>query len=473
MARVYITTPIYYVNDRPHVGHAYTTIAADVLARYHRLRGDEVAFLTGTDENSQKTVDAASRSKEEIRAYTDRLADLWRVTWKELGITNTDFIRTTEDRHRKVVSEIWKRILEKGDIYKGKYDGLYCNGHEAFIKESELIGGLCPDHQTRPERIVEENYFFKLSKYQKLLLDFYGSNPHFVTPEARFNEVRSFVRSGLEDISVSRPGKGWGIPVPDDPTHAIYVWFDALINYVSAVGIKAWNDHPADVHTIGKDIVRFHAIIWPAMLISAGLALPKQVATNGFFTIDGVKISKSLGNAIDPIDLKQKYGVDALRYFLLREIPYGGDGDFSEEKLKERYNGDLANGLGNFTARVLTLGEKLSGADLKTVDREIEAKISEAKRDVQDKLSEFKFHEALASVWDLIATGDAYVNKKKPWETSDSTTIFTLIVLLDNVGGLLLPFLPETSGKITKSIHWVSPSELKIKKSEPLFPRIV
>ena len=296
--KFYITTPIYYVNDRPHIGHAYTTIVADVLARYARAAKKDVVFLAGTDENSQKTVEAALKAKEEIKSYADRLAAIWNSTWETLGITNTDFIRTTEERHVKTVTEMWRRIWEKGDIYKGTYKGLYCVGCEEFKKESDLIDGLCPDHKTKPEYIEEQNYFFKLSKYQKDLLKFYESNPNFIIPAGRFSEVKKFVSEGLEDISISREGKNWGIPVPNDPTHVVYVWFDALINYISAIGIEEWKKHPADLHVIGKNITRFHAVIWPAMLWSLELPLPKGIIANGFFTIDGVKISKSLGNAV-------------------------------------------------------------------------------------------------------------------------------------------------------------------------------
>lgn len=472
----YITTPVYYVNDRPHVGHAYTTIVADALARYARLCGKSVRFLLGTDENSQKTVEAAQKSGEGIEAYADRLAEIWRSAWRELGISNTDFIRTTEERHIKVVREFWQRIWDKGDIYEGEYKGFYCKGHEAFMKESELINGLCPDHNTKPESIAERNYFFRLSKYSSGLLNFYEANPDFVVPAARFNEVRSFVGRGLEDVSISRETVGWGIPVPNDQKQVIYVWFDALINYVSAIGLDGWKRHPADVHTIGKDIIRFHAILWPAMLLSAGLPLPRQVAVNGFFTVNGVKISKSLGNAIDPMVLVRKFGIDPLRYFLVREIPYGGDGDFSEEKFKERYESDLANGLGNFAARVLALASRADGFAVSlSPGGEVVKRVESIKSNVYKKIEEFKFHEALAEIWSLIAFGDEYVNKTAPWGIKDlklkEQIIFDLVVLLDNVAALLKPFLPQTSEKITGSISWVG-GELKVKKGEILFPRL-
>ncbi|MEK7582745.1 MAG: methionine--tRNA ligase [Patescibacteria group bacterium] len=468
--RFYITTPIYYINDRPHIGHAYTTIVADVLARLNRIQGRDVTFLTGTDENSQKTVVAAEKSGESIDAYTNRLAVNWKETWQKLGISNTDFIRTTEERHRSVVEEIWKRINEKGDMYKGKYEGLYCKGHEAFMKESDLIDELCPDHKTKPERLVEENYFFRLSKYQHKLLEFYKSHPNFVVPESRFHEVKSFVQAGLDDLSISRETQKWGIPVPTDPKHVIYVWFDALINYISGIGMKQWEEHPADIQTVGKDIIRFHAIIWPAMLLSAGLPLPKQIVANGFFTVDNVKISKSLGNAIDPLSLAEKYGVDVLRYFLLREIPYGEDGNFSEEKLKERYNSDLANGLGNFTARVLTLAAKETFSEKEKVTEKVEFKIKETKAIVDEKIRQFKLHEALAHIWELLAFGDAYVNATQAWKREDKNVIFSLVTLLDNVAFLLQPFMPETAEKITKRIVWEGDA-LTIKPGDVLFPR--
>jgi methionyl-tRNA synthetase len=362
--KFYITTPIYYINGQPHIGSAYTTIVADVLARWREQRGEHVVFTTGTDEYSQKTVEAAKKLGEEVGPYTDRMAKIWIDAWAKLGISNTDFIRTTEERHIETVKDMWGRMDAAGDIYKGRYEGLYCKGHEAFMTEDELVDGLCPEHKTKPELVSEENYYFRLSKYQQPLLDLYETQPEFVAPAHRFNEIKSFVENGLEDISFSREKKSWGIPVPNDPEQVIYVWADALINYITAVGVEGWEDHPADIHAVGKDILRFHAVIWPAMLLSAGLPLPGQIIANGFLTVDGTKISKSLGNAIDPFDLVARYGIDGLRYFLLREIPYGSDGDFTEEKMKERYNADLANGLGNFAARVLTLAEKedLSGA---------------------------------------------------------------------------------------------------------------
>ncbi len=476
--KFYITTPIYYVNDKPHIGHAYTTIVADVLARWRTICGEDVMFSTGVDEHSQKTVDAAKKSGEEIQAYTDRLAGIWESTWEKLGISNTDFIRTTEHRHVETVHDIWGRLEAAGDLYRGRYEGLYCKGHEAFLKEDELTeDGLCPEHKTKPELVSEENYFFALSRYQEKLLKLYETNPDFVAPAHRFNEVKAFVEQGLEDVSFSREKKEgraeWGIPVPGDPSQVIYVWADALVNYISEVGVEGWEEHPADIHAVGKDILRFHAVIWPAMLLSAGLPLPGQVIANGFFTVGGTKISKSLGNTIDPLDLADRYGVDALRYFLLREIPYGEDGDFSEEKMKERYNGDLANGLGNFAARVLTLAEKEEIAARKP-EASFEKIIAETKKAVYQKLHDYKFPDALVVIWQEIAFGDKYINEKKVWEIKDkeerTQALCNLISLLVDVAANLLPFLPETSRKISRAIT-LGPV-LKIKKPDILFPRI-
>ncbi len=471
----YITTPIYYINGAPHIGHAYSTIVADALARWREARGERVIFSTGVDENAQKTVDAAAKNGEDIHAYVDRLAETWESAWRTLGIANTDFIRTTEERHLETVRDVWGRMEAAGDIYRGQYQGLYCRGHEAFMKEDELTpDGLCPDHKTKPELVTEENYFFRLSHYQQRLLDFYETHGEFVAPAHRFNEVKAFVEGGLEDISFSREKKEWGIPVPNDPGQVIYVWADALVNYISVVGVEGWEAHPADIHVMAKDILKFHAVIWPAMLMSAGLPLPGQVIATGFLTIDGTKMSKSLGNVVDPLDLAARYGADALRYFLLREVSFGDDGDFSEAKMRERYNADLANGLGNFAARVLTLAEK---AEVKfgTLDGAFEEIIAATKRTVAEKLGALRFSEALAAIWAALAFGDRFVNEKKVWEIKDKAAraeaLFNLVSLLDNVAAMLAPFMPEASQKIAGAIVWEG-DVLKVTKPEILFPRI-
>jgi methionyl-tRNA synthetase len=464
MSKFFVTTPIYYINDVPHIGHAYATFAADILARFHRAKGDDTFFLTGTDENSQKTVVAATKSKKEIKGYTNELAEKWKSTWKKLDISNDDFIRTTEARHKKLVNEIFEKINTSGDLYKGKYEGLYCVGHEAFLKEDDLDeGGLCPDHKTKPDHIIEQNYFFRLSKFQKILLEHFEKNPQFVQPEERYNEVVSFIKSGLQDISVTRETQKWGIPAPNDPRQVIYVWFDALINYASADP----NRWPADIHVIGKDILRFHAIIWPAMLLSAGYKLPKKIFAHGFFTVNGTKISKSLGNAIDPTAISEKYGTDALRYYLFKEIPFGNDGDFSLRRLEEVYNSDLANGLGNLISRVAKLCET---AKLKVGvwPRKINFDVKYKKA-----IGNLEFQNTLNLIWLKITNADRLIDKTKPWELikkdkqKANEVLTKLAGQIRDMQPLLLPFLPETGEKIKKQF-----SGPTIRSNKPLFPRM-
>ncbi|OGY63076.1 MAG: methionine--tRNA ligase [Candidatus Harrisonbacteria bacterium RIFCSPHIGHO2_01_FULL_44_13] len=499
MKKFYITTSIVYVNAPPHVGFALESIQADVLARYHRQKGDEVFFLTGADEHGAKIARAAEAVGKDFQLFVDEIAAKVKKLKDVLNLSWDDFIRTTDKkRHWPGAQKLWRDMAAAGDLYRRKYRGLYCVGHEAFVTEKDLIDGKCRDHQKEPEVIEEENWFFRLSKYQKKIESSIKKNKLRIIPEGRRTEVLSFIKEGLEDVSFSRPRKdlSWGISVPDDETSTMYVWCDALANYISAIGYgqqkssppkadppqaekftKWW---PADIHLIGKDILRFHALLWPAMLLSAKLPLPKNIFVHGHLTVDGQKMSKSVGNVVDPFELVAKYGIDPARYYLLREIPSGEDGDFSYKKLKERYNGDLANGLGNFAARVLTLAEKLGEikVDLKSdVDKAVAKKIKAVQKKVDEKITEFKLHEALAEIWDLIAFGDKYVNEKKPWNASLSVnekarTIFNLIAILDNVAAMLSPFLPETSKKITESIHWLSKNTLKIKKSAMLFPRI-
>ncbi len=355
--RVYLTTPIYYVNDIPHIGHSYCTLATDTLARYWRgrLGKENVYFLTGTDENSQKTVEAAEKSGKPVDQYLDEMAQNWRTTWDQIGISYDDFIRTTEERHIKVVQDVLQKIYDNGDIYKGKYEGLYCTGCEAFKKTTDLDeNGHCPDHKRPPEKLVEENYFFRLSKYEAQLLELFDND--LLAPESRKNEMVNFIKSGLEDISISREGAEIGIPFPFDESHKIYVWVDALINYVSgSPGIDFWENV---THVIGKDISKFHTIIWPAMLLSAGIAPPKHVFAHGFFTVDGTKMSKSLGNVINPIDLSEKFGNDALRVGLLSSFEFGNDGNFSAENFENFYESKLAGGVGNLFNRVIVLLHK-------------------------------------------------------------------------------------------------------------------
>lgn len=461
--KFFVTTPIYYINDIPHIGHAYTTFAADILARYHRQKGDETFFLTGTDENAKKTVNAAKKAGKEISKYTDDLAKKWQETWKKLDISNDDFIRTTQDRHKKIVTEIFEKIDKAGDLYKGKYEGLYCVGHEAFLKKEDLNEkGECPDHKKKPDSLIEENYFFKLSKYQPALLAHFKNNPNFVEPQERYKEILNFIKGGLQDISVTRQTQKWGIPAPNDPTQVIYVWFDALINYISA-DPDWW---PADIHIIGKDILRFHAVIWPAMLLSAGYELPKKIFAHGFFTVDGEKISKSLGNAIDPVKITEEYGLETLRYYLFKEFPFGNDGDFSVERLKEVYNADLANGLGNLVARVAKLAETANLSIEKGSTINTDPKI-------ERYLDNLQFQQALVHIWLNITKVDLLIEKEKPWELIKKdnqrakTVLTTLIEQIREISAQLKPFLPETSEKISK--QFAGP---KIKSQKPLFPRI-
>ncbi|MBI4092544.1 MAG: methionine--tRNA ligase [Candidatus Kerfeldbacteria bacterium] len=473
MERFSVTTPIYYVNDVPHVGHLYSTLIADVLARYWRkkLGNDQVWFSTGTDENSQKTVEAAKKSGKEIQAYTDELAAIWQRTFEQLGISFNDFIRTTEPRHKEAVEFFLLKMEQSGDIYKGHYEGWYCVGHEAFMKESDLVDGKCPEHNRTAEWLKEENYFFKLSKYEKDLLHWFEKNPDWIVPQSRYNEVTQFVKQGLEDISITRQSQKWGIPLPNDPSHVIYVWIDALINYLSTVGYpdERYRQWWPSVHVIGKDITKFHCIIWPAMLMSVGIEPPKQVVVNGFFTINGQKISKSLGNAIDPLELAKKYGNDALRYFLFREIPFGSDGDFSEEKLKERYTADLANGLGNLVSRVTNMVERYAEGIYKKQKVHIDDAVMAG---VNTNLENYKFDAALALIWSMVTEANKLIDDKTPWTMAKENKQSELKPLLNELASRVLditsvlePFMPGTAEKI------IAAFSQPVKKAEPLFPR--
>jgi methionyl-tRNA synthetase len=452
MDKYYIATPIYYVNDKPHLGHAYTTIAADVLARYYRQKNYEVLFATGVDENAQKTVQAAAAANQPIDEYTKAMAEIWRSTWEKLGISNDRFIRTTSSEHKTAVYEIIKRIQAKDDIYKDVYKGFYCVGCENFIKESDLVNDLCSDHKTKPEWLEEDNFFFKLSKYQQPLLDYIESHPDFIQPLSRRHEVIAFIKQGLQDFSVSRSTQQWGISWPGVDDQVVYVWFDALTNYLTAIGFpdekytKFW---PIDLHLIGKDIIKFHCIYWPAILMSAGLDLPKQIFAHGFFTIDGEKISKSLGNVIDPLSLAAEYGVDTLRYYLFSEIPFGEDGEFNIQRFHTIYTTDLADDLGNLVQRVAVLINKhLDGAveDLPTPS---------INTDFYDQaFKDLKLPTALKGVWQEIRNLNVYLQEQKPWEkiSTDQAefkhivgqTVTNLLLIAD----LLVPFLPDSAQKI-------------------------
>lgn len=470
--KFYITTAIDYTNDRPHLGHALEKTQADVLARFARQEGKRVKFLTGTDEHGIKIQRAAEKADKLPQEFVDENTEKFQELKKFLNLSTDDFIRTTDQkRHYPAVLKIWGILKENGDIYKKVYKGLYCVGHEAFITEKDLENGKCRDHQKEPEVIEEENYFFKLSKYTGQIKEKIQSGELEILPAGRKNEILSLLEQGLEDVSFSRPAKDlkWGIPVPGDESQTIYVWADALTNYISAVGYgkdesyKEW--WPADVQIIGKDILRFHAAIWPGMLLSAGLDLPKKLLVHGFITVEGQKMSKTIGNVIDPAELVKQYGTDAVRYYLLKEIPSGGDGDFSRDKFKELYNGDLANGLGNFAARVSTLAQgKNTNLESYGEEKEIIIKTTE---NVRSKINDFKINEAITGLWELIAWGDKYLNEKAPWKNPDDKVLGSLLNVLECVSSCLQSFLPQTAEKIQAAI-----SGDLVKKIEPIFPRL-
>ncbi|TSC82743.1 MAG: methionyl-tRNA synthetase [Parcubacteria group bacterium Gr01-1014_20] len=481
--KYYITTAIDYANAPPHVGHALEKVQADVLARYHRAKGFETFYLTGTDEHGVKVFRKAQEAGKEPQVFTDEIVESFKALKGALNLSWDDFIRTSDkERHWPGVELIWKKLVEAGDIYKKNYKGLYCVGCEKFITEKDLVDGKCRDHQREPEVVEEENYFFRLSKYSKEIELRIRNNELRIIPEGRANEILALISEGLEDVSFSRPSKDlpWGVPVPGDPSQTMYVWCDALTNYISALGYgrnedwKKW--WPADAQLIGKDILRFHAAIWPGMLLSAGLPLPKHILVHGFLTIEGAKMSKSVGNVIDPIELVKKYGTDALRYYFLKEVPSHEDGDFSVANLERVYNGELANGLGNFSARVLGLASKFGKFEVEfsKVETSVKEKIEAARNLLDKKIHEFKLHEAIGAINELISFGDKYVNDHEVWKEAESKKkeILNLVVILDNVAGLLKPFLPETAGKISQSIVWIDDKNLEVKKGAVLFPRL-
>ncbi len=466
-----ITTAIPYVNAKPHIGHALEFLQADTIARFNRLLGKEVALLSGGDENALKNVQAAEAAGENIQKFVDRHTELFRQLSEKLNI-HFDYFQKGSDKihHFPSSQKLWKLCIQAGDIYKKTYKGLYCVGCETFYSKNELLGDKCPEHLTIPEMVEEENYFFRLSKYQRFIEKLIATDRLRITPIIRKNEVVAFIKQGLEDISISRSNeraKNWGVPVPNDPNQRIYVWLDALNIYQSGVGY-GWNDKsyekwwPADIHVIGKGIIRFHAIYWPAFLKSAGLKLPKELFVHGYITVEGQKISKSLGNTIDPFELVDKFGVEAVRYYLLREIPAWGDGDFSISRFREIYNGELANGLGNLVARVARLA---ADTNLNLPQK----KNFKFKKSVSDELKQYRFDQALIALWEEISALDRKINEEKPWELEGPSLKKSITPIAQEVREIafnLNPFLPETSVKILEQFTG------KVTTQKPLFPRI-
>lgn len=513
--KFYITTAIDYVNSLPHLGTAYEKIAADAIARFKRMDGFDVRFQMGNDEHSVNVKKEADKAGLETKKYCDDMRVKFEAIWKSLEVSYDDFIQTSEPRHHQGVKAFIDLVRKNSpnDLFEKEYEGWYCESCEAFQTEKDLIDGLCPNHKTKPKWLKERNYFFRLSEYKDRLLAHYQKHPEFILPVIRRNEVVSFVNNELQDISVSRASVPWGIPFPNDPTHVVYVWFDALVNYLSAIGFgdpkkdeskRLW---PADLHVVGKDITRFHCVIWPAMLMSAGMEIPKTVFGHGFIFLKGEKMSKSLGNVLTPLDIVPQFGADALRYYLLRESSFGSDGDFTWDNFIKRYNSDLANDIGNLLNRTLGMANKYLGGDV----RQPTAPVTEAEKPLREAVSgaleklrtamdyatqgDVDFHKALASVWEVVATGDKYIDTSAPWKLAKEgktaeigRVLYNVVDTLRNVALLVSPFIPAAAKKIWgqlglneklpfekqtfKNVDWEKTPDTKVTEGTPIFPRI-
>lgn len=506
----YITTPIYYVTDAPHIGHLYTTVAVDIMARYQRLKGNDVWFLTGTDEHGQKIEKKARETGETPQALADRVVERYRTAWTKYGITYDDFIRTSEERHKKVVQSYIARLMQSGDIYLGSYEGWYCVPDETYWTETQVVDGKCPDCGRPVEKLKEESYFFKMSAYQDRLLKHIEAHPDFITPQSRRNEVVGFIQQGLKDISISRTTIQWGIPMPADPAatkaHKVYVWFDALTNYLSALGPldndpkfpKFW---PHAIHMVGKDILRFHAVYWPTFLMALGLKLPERIVVHGWLTDSNRKISKSLGNMVDPISLADEVGIDGVRFFLFREFVFGLDGEYTKEVVYQRINSDLANDYGNCVSRVCSMIQKYFGSEIAGVHSAlannsiVKEVTNESLPKFHEELENFSYHKALEALWKTLVAVNRHIETSAPWNLAKNNETEALKSVLYHCHEVLriaslclIPFIPTSAQRALESLGATSclngasplqsatwgagPDKLVIQKGAPLFPRL-